>query len=257
MCDALILPDERIEDLQNGYQIIQNPKFFMFGTDAVLLSHFAAAEASGHVVDLGTGGGIIPLLLLARRPGLTITGIEVQPELAAMAQRSVAFNGLERQIRIVCGDIKNVLAYEKQGADMVVTNPPYIKKGAGAENASMHHNIAKREEKCTLDDILTAAAALLKTGGGLCLIYPTQRFAELMAAMRAKRIEPKRIQLIAPRHGKAPNFGLVEGRKNAREGVTFLQTLEVYQKDGGYTEPLRQIYGIGEDMACSTSSRRP
>lgn len=254
MQQSLFKAGEQIDDLQNGYAIIQNPAFFSFGTDAVLLSHFASVQTKGRVVDIGTGCGIIPILLYARCPGLSITGIEVQPELAGMAARSVQLNALDEHIRIVCGDLKRVLDYEKHGVDMVVSNPPYKKADAGAHNQDNHRNIAKREILCTLSDVIDAAAALLRTGGRLCMIYRTERFAELMALMRDKRIEPKRIQLAASRHGQAPGFALVEGRKGAREGLKFLPTLEIYEQDGSYTAPLRQIYGIGEAEACSTSS---
>ena len=256
MQQSLLKAGEQIEDLQNGYAIIQNPAYFSFGTDAVLLSHFASMQTKGRVVDLGTGCGIIPILLYARCPGLSITGIEVQPELAGMAARSVQLNALDEHIRIVCGDLKHALKFEKHGVDMVVTNPPYEKAEAGAHNADCYKNIAKREVLCTLSDVIGAAAALLRTGGRLCMIYRTERFAELMAQMREKRIEPKRIQLVASRHGQAPGFALVEGRKGAREGLKFLPTLQIYEQDGSYTAPLKQIYGIGDTQACSTSSQR-
>ncbi len=243
MRDIELKPGEKIEDLQNGYRVIQHPEFFSFGTDAVLLAHFAASAARGHVVDFGTGCGIIPLLLCARCKDIHVTGIEVQHKLADMARRSVCANELESRIRIVCADLKDARFLELQGVDMVVSNPPYEKAGAGKQNASVQHNIAKREVKCTLDDVLDAAAKLLRTGGRLCLIYRTERLAELLAKMRAIAIEPKRIQLVAPSHGKAPNFALVEGRKNAREGLVFLPTLEIYEADGGYTAPLKKIYG--------------
>lgn len=256
MQQSLLKEGEQIEDLQNGYAIIQNPKFFSFGTDAVLLSHFASAQTKGRVVDLGTGCGIIPILLYARCPGIFVTGIEVQEALADMAARSVKANNLDAHIRIVCGDLKRVLDYENHGVDMVVANPPYEKTDAGVHNQDSFRNIAKREVLCTLSDVLDAAAALLRTGGRLCMIYRTERFAELMALMRERKIEPKRIQLVASRHGAVPGFALVEGRKGAKEGVKFMPTLEIYEQDGSYTAPLRQIYSIEEASACSTSSPR-
>lgn len=234
---------DRIEDLQNGYQIIQNRKYFLFGTDAVLLSHFAAAKPGDLIVDIGTGCGIIPILLCARYPKVFVTGIEVQKELADMAQRSVALNGLEKQIRIVCGDLKDALCYVDKGADLVVANPPYIRTGAGAQNENIYHNIAKREVMCTLDDVINAAADLLRNGGRLCMIYTTGRFAELIVCMKDRKIEPKLIQFIAPQRGKAPNLVLVEGRKGSKEGVRVLPTLEVYESSGVYTKQLKKIYG--------------
>lgn len=247
MSNVQLLAGERIEDLQNGYRIIQNKKFFSFGTDAVLLSYFAAAKPGNRVVDIGTGCGIIPILLCARYPGIYVTGVEIQKELADMAQRSVMLNGLEKQIKIVCGNFKEELCTERNGAALVVANPPYIKMGAGAQNESIYHNIAKREVACTLRDVISAGAVMLRSGGRLCMIYTTERFAELIACMKNSKIEPKLIQFIAPQCGKAPNLVLIEGRKGAREGTKFLPTLEVYERDGVYTKQLKKIYGIQGD----------
>lgn len=248
---------EKIEDLKNGYAIIQNPDYFAFGTDAVLLAHFADVSAGQHVVDLGTGCGIIPLLLCARRPGIHVTGIEIQSDLADMAQRSVAINKLESRINIICGDLKEARRFVPHGVDAVVCNPPYEKADAGRDGGSAHVSIAKREIACTLEDVVGAAARLLRTGGRMFMIYRTERFAELMSCMRAKRIEPKRIRLVAPQLDKAPNFALVEGRAGARSGVRFAPTLAVYGPDGAYTGELKKIYHIGEEKPCSILSPRP
>ncbi len=250
-------PGEKIEDLQNGYMIIQNPEYFAFGTDAVLLADFADVSAGQHVVDFGTGCGIIPLLLCARRPDIHVTGIEIQSEIADMAQRSVAANKLQDRINIICGDLKDARKYVPHGVDAVVCNPPYEKADAGKDNGSAHVSIAKREIKCTLNDVVSAAARLLRTGGRMYMIYRIERFAELMDCMRAKKIEPKRIRLVAPQIDKAPNFALVEGRAGAHTGVKFAPTLAVYEKDGSYTEELKKIYRIGEEKPCSILSLRP
>lgn len=250
-------PDERIEDLQNGYAIIQNPQFFSFGTDAVLLSYFTEMTAGDHIVDFGTGCGIIPILLCAKYTDITVTGIEIQSPIADMAQRSVTLNNLSDRICIVCGDLKNVRNYVPYGVDAVVCNPPYERADAGKDNINPHLNIAKREIKCTLQDVVTAAAKLLRTGGRLTMIYRTERFAELMDVLREKKLEPKRIQLVAPQIDKAPNFALVEARAGARSGVKFLPTLAVYEPDGTYTPALKKIYNIGEEKPCSISWPRP
>ncbi len=243
---AELEPGERIEDLQNGFSIIQNPAYFAFGTDAVLLAHFARVKAGERAADFGTGCGIIPILLCARVPGLSITGIEVQPELCAMAQRSVALNGLEAQINIVCGDLRDIKSMVGAGLDAVVCNPPYEKADSGKPHASLHVGIAKRETLCTLDDVVAGAAAVLRTGGRLYMIYRTERFAELTAALIRHRLEPKRIQMVAPRAEKPPGFVLVEARKGARPGVTFLPQLVIRESDGSYTPPLKKIYGEGD-----------
>jgi Predicted O-methyltransferase len=244
--DATLLPGETIEDLQNGYRIIRHPDVFAFGTDAVLLAHFAQTAGNERAVDLGTGSGILPLLMCARNPELCITGVEIQPRLADMARRSVALNGLAGRARIVCGDLKDAPRLVGRGLDVVVANPPYERAGSGRASGKAHVDIARREVCCTLEDVVSAAAKLLRTGGRLYMIYRAERFAELMQRMREARVEPKRIRLVSQRAGEAPNFALAEGRRGAGPGLMFLPQLAVYGADGAYTPELRQIYGIGE-----------
>ncbi len=238
-------PGEKIEDLQNGYMILQHPQFFSFGTDAVLLSDFADVRSGERIVDLGTGCGIIPILLCAKTADIDVTGVEIQQALCDMAQRSIAGNALESRVRIVCGDIKHAHKLIAHGVDAVVCNPPYEKADSGKENANASVNIAKREVLCTLDDVVAAAARILRTGGRLYMIYRTERLPELMVRMSAHKIAPKRIRLVAPKHGRAPNFVLVEGRKGAADGAVFLPTLVVCEEDGTYTPELKRIYHIG------------
>lgn len=241
-----LLPGEKIEDLQNGYSIIQHPEVFAFGTDAVLLAHFAQTSGTERAVDLGSGSGILPILMCARNRKLDITGIEIQPRLCDMARRSAEMNGLEGRMRIVYGDLKEAPRLIGHGLDVVVSNPPYERIGAGKPSANAHVDIARREVCCTLADVADAAAKLLRTGGRLYMIYRAERFAELMQRMREARVEPKRARLVSQREGVSPNFALVEGRKGAGPGLTFLPTLAVYGADGAYTKELKAIYGIGE-----------
>lgn len=243
---AVLMPGERVEDLQNGFFIIQSPACFAFGTDAVLLAHFVQARAGERVVDFGTGNGIIPILLCAHISGLCVTGLEVQPELVDMAKRSVALNGLEERISLMCGDIREAKKLLGTGFDVVVTNPPYEKADSGKPHSSEQVSIAKRELLCALEDVACSAAAVLRNGGRLNMIYPTARFAELMVTLCRYRLEPKRVQLVAPRADRAPGFALVEARKGARPGVQFLPQLSVYEADGTYTPPLKRIYGEGK-----------
>ena len=244
--DERLNPDETTHDLQNGCRIIAHPDVFAFGTDAVLLAHFAQTAGSECAVDLGTGSGILPILMCARNPELTITGIEIQPRLADMAQRSAELNGLSGRVSIVCGDLKDAPRLAGRGVDVVVANPPYERADSGKPSGRRHVDIAKRELCCTLKDVVGAAARLLRTGGRLYMIYRTERFAELMQCMREARVEPKRIRLVSQREGEAPNFALVEGRRGAGPGLAFLPQLAVYEPDGAYTPELKQIYGIGE-----------
>lgn len=244
--DEKVFPGETVHDLQNGYHIIAHPDVFAFGTDAVLLAHFAQTAGCERAADLGTGSGILPILMCARNPELCVTGIEIQSRLADMAQRSVALNGLESRVRIVCGDLKDAPSLAGRGLDVVVANPPYERTDSGKPSGRQHVDIAKRELCCTLGDVIGAAAKLLRTGGRLYIIYRTERFAELMQCMREARVEPKRIRLISQREGEAPNFALIEGRRGAGSGLVFLPQLAVYEPDGAYTPELKQIYGIGE-----------
>lgn len=242
--DAALKPGETIEDLQNGYVILQHPQFFSFGTDAVLLSDFADVRCGERIVDLGTGCGIIPILLCAKAAGIDVTGLEIQEELADMAQRSMAMNALDDTVRIAHGDIKKAHKFVAHGVDVVVCNPPYEKAGSGKQNANPSINIAKREVLCTLDDVVHAAARILRTGGRLYMIYRTERLPELMVSMSAHKIAPKRMRLVAPKRNRAPNFVLVEGRKGAGDGAVFLPTLVVCEEDGTYTPELKKIYHI-------------
>ena len=244
--DEKLFPGETAHDLQNGYRIIAHPDVFAFGTDAVLLAHFAQTAGSERAVDLGAGTGILPILMCARNPELCVTGIEIQPRLADMAQRSVVLNGLESRVSIVCGDLKDAPRLVRHGLDVVVANPPYERVDSGKPSGRQHVDIAKRELCCTLGDVVGAASKLLRTGGRLYIIYRTERFAELLHCMCEARVEPKRIRLIVQHEGEAPNFALVEGRRGARPGLVFLPQLAVYEPDGAYTPELKQIYGIGE-----------
>ena len=249
-------PGEKIEDLQNGFYIIQNPSYFSFGTDAILLSDFAEVKDKERVIDLGTGCGIVPVLLCAKNSSIHVTGIEIQPEMVRMAIKSVDLNRLQNRIRIISGDLKAIDGFVSPGADVVVVNPPYYRDGAGKAGGNAYINIAKREVKCTLSDVVGAASRVLRTGGRFYIVYPTARFAELMELMRAQKLEPKRIRPVAQRQGLSPNFILVEGKKGAGTGVKFLPALVIYEPDGSYTKQAKAIYHIVEEKKCSISSPR-
>jgi len=240
---GFLLPGEKTQDLGGGFRIIQNPEYFPFGTDAVLLADFAKMKRGERAADLGTGCGIIPILMCARTKGIHVTGVEIQEPLADMAKRSVLLNGLGESITIIHGDFREP-GTAAPGFDAVVSNPPYEKKNSGMRSENESRNVAKREEMCTLEDVLAAASRLLRAGGRLYMIYRTERFAELMEKMRRSGLEPKRVMLVSQRTGEAPNFALVEGRKGAKEGVKFLPPLAVYEKDASYTPQAKKIYRI-------------
>ena len=193
--DALVLPHERVDDLQrNHYRIIQDPGRFCFGMDAVLLSGFASVKPGEHVLDLGTGTGIIPILLEAKTKGEHFTGLEIQPESADMAERSVKLNELTERINIVTGDIKEASSiFGASSFEVVTTNPPYMIGQHGISNPKDAKAIARHEILCDLDDILRESARLLKPQGRFYMVHRPFRLAEIFSKMIEYHIEPKRM----------------------------------------------------------------
>ena len=192
--------NERIDDLErNGYQIIQNPDKFCFGMDAVLLSGFAKVKPQAQVLDMGTGTGIIPILLEAKTQAAHLTGLEIQEESADMARRSVLLNHLENKIDIVTGDIKEADSLFKAASfDVITCNPPYMIGQHGITNPDAPKAIARHEILCTLDDVVRNAATLLKPGGNFCMVHRPFRLAEIISVMTKYKLEPKRMRLVYP-----------------------------------------------------------
>ncbi len=249
MTDVLLKENERIDDLEiNGFRIIQNPFCFCFGMDAVLLANFANISSKADVLDLGTGTGIIPLLLAAKSKGKSWTGLEIQPEMVDMAERSVKLNSVEDKCRIVEGDLKNIKELFKPGQFGAVTsNPPYMKESSGLKNMKDTVVIARHEVCATLEDVVQAASYLLKTSGTFTMVHRPTRLPEIMELMVKYRLEPKRMQLVQPRADKEPNLVLIEAVKEAGRECRMLPTLNVYDEDGNYTEELLRYYGKESD----------
>lgn len=245
MIPSNLFENERIDDLQrNGYQIIQNPQKFCFGMDAVLLSGFANVKTNERALDLGTGTGIIPILLKAKTKGKHFTGLEIQEESADMARRSVVLNGLEKEIEIVTGDIKD--ASKRLGAssfDVITTNPPYMIGEHGLIGRNEAKIIARHETLCDLDDILRESSQLLKEHGRFYMVHRPFRLAEILGKMSAYRIEPKRMRLVYPYIDKEPNMVLIEGLKGGNSRMTVEKPLIVYKEPGVYMEEIYEIYG--------------
>lgn len=239
-------PGERLDDLQiKGYQIIQSPGRFCFGMDAVLLSSFATVKPKERALDLGTGTGILPLLLEAKHEGASYTGLEIQAESADMAMRSVRYNHLEDKIQIVTGDIKEAAALLGAASFHVITvNPPYMIGNHGLKNENEAKYIARHEVLCTLEDVLRESAKLLKSKGRFYMVHRPFRLAEILAEMSRYRLEPKRMRLVYPTVKKEPNMVLLEGIKGARPRMTVEPPLIVYREDGSYTEELLELYGL-------------
>ncbi len=248
MPDIPLRSGERIDDLmRSGLKIIQSDSSFAFSMDAVLLAHFATIKKGDRVCDLGTGSGVIPLLLSARRPLGELVGLEIQGAVAEMAERSIALNGLSQLIQIIHLDLK--MAPDQLGShqfDLVVSNPPYAPRGAGIVNPAEPKAIARHEIHCTLSDILTVAKRLLKPNGRFAMVHRPTRLAEIIAGMREVGIEPKRMRLVYPKLDQRPNMLLIEGLKGGRPEMIVEPPLVVYQPDGEYTPELLQIYFGGE-----------
>ena len=234
---------ETLDDLQNGYYIIQKNNGFRFGIDAVLLSDFAKS-ATGKVIDLCTGTGIIPLLLSAKSKAEHIDAVEIQEEIAEMAKRSVAYNLLENKIDIKCADLKDAeKIYGKSVYDVVTVNPPYMRTGSGLLNETDGKTISRHEIKCTLEDVIKTSQALLKPHGKLFMVHRPSRLADIFSLMRKYKLEPKIMRLIAPREGKEPNMVLICGIKSAKSDLKIIPTLFVYDNEGRYTKEIDEIYG--------------
>ncbi|MCI8666196.1 MAG: tRNA1(Val) (adenine(37)-N6)-methyltransferase [Dorea sp.] len=235
---------ERLDDLQiKGYRIIQNPGRFCFGMDAVLLSYFAQVKKQERALDLGTGTGILPILLEAKNEGNHYTGLEIQEESVNMARRSVMYNGLEDKIDIIEGDIRNASKRFGAGAFQVITvNPPYMIGEHGLKNENEALYIARHEVLCTLEDVLRESAKLLTPKGRLYMVHRPFRLPEILAKMSAYRIEPKRMRLVHPYIDKEPNMVLVEGLRGGNPRMKVEPPLIVYERDGTYTEELLRAY---------------
>lgn len=244
MMEELLKENERIDDLQrNGLRIIQHPKAFRFGMDAVLLADFTRLRPRERVGDMGTGTGILPLLLSQKEESCTFEAFEIQPDMADMAARSVRLNHLEERIRVYAADMRR--AYEVTGREKlhaVVCNPPYGKLGGVLTSATETVSLARHEQDCTINDVAASCAAVLRNHGRLSIVFPAQRLLELCDALREHRLEPKRIRMVCAHVDKPPYLVMVEAMKNARPQLLWLPPLVVYHADGTETDEIKRIY---------------
>lgn len=243
-----LLEGETLDDLQrNGYRIIQKPDGFRFGMDAVLLSGFADVKPGAKVLDMGTGTGIIPILIEAKTKASHITGLEIQEEFADMAGRSVKLNGLEEKINIVTGDIKEAgRIFGGASFDVVTTNPPYMNDSHGLKNPDLPKAIARHEILCNLEDVVREASMVLKSGGKLFMVHRPHRMIEIIAMMRKYHLEPKRIRMVHPFIDKEANMVLIEAVKGGGSYLKMESPLIVYKETGVYTDEILRIYGYAE-----------
>lgn len=242
--DNLVKPDERVDDLQiNGYKIIQHPDKFCFGMDAVLLSSFVKVKEKEVVVDFGTGTGVLPILLEAKTSGEHFTGLEIQPESADMARRSVLYNGLEEKIDIIEGDIKSASEiFGRSKIDVVTSNPPYMTNHHGLTNPNDAKAIARHELLCTLEDVVRETAAILRPMGRCYFVHRPFRLVEIITTMKKYKLEPKRMRLVYPYVDKEPNMVLIEGVRGGGAQLTVESPLIVYEAPGKYTKEIYDIY---------------
>ena len=242
---AQLRPGERLDDLQlGGLRLIQRPDAFRFGTDSVLLADFAAPRRGERAVDLGCGTGAIALLMSGHQPDMTVDAVELQPDIADMARRSVALNALEARVRVFRADMREI--WRELGAgrySLAVCNPPYGRRGAALESQDESTRLARHEGDLTPRDVARSAAMLLKNGGCFCAVYPAPRAYELMRAMEDCGIAPKRLRTVHGVAGRAPKFVLLEGVRQGGEGLHWLPPLVLRNADGTFTEEWHRIYG--------------
>lgn len=236
---------ERLDELhRNGYQIIQNRDKFCFGMDAVLLSGFAAAKKGDRVLDLGTGTGIIPILMEAKTEAAHLTGLEIQEESADMARRSVKLNGLSDKIEIITGDIREAdRIFKSASFDVITCNPPYMIGRHGITNPDAPKAIARHELLCTLEDVVSQTEKLLIPGGHFYMVHRPFRLAEIMVALTAHHLEPKRMRLVYPYADREPNMVLLEAVRGGRPRMTVEKPLIIFREPGVYMPEITEIYG--------------
>ena len=240
-----LFENERVDDLQrNGLKIIQKTDGFCFGMDAVLLSGFANVKRGEKVLDMGTGTGIIPLLLSAKTQGESFKALEIQKEIAEMAARSVAMNHLEEKIEIVNGDIKEASRiFGAASFDVVTTNPPYMNDAHGLNNPTEVKAISRHEVLCTLEDVVREGAKVLKSGGRMYMVHRPHRLIEIITAMKQYKMEPKRMCMVHPFKDKEANMVLIEAVKGGGSWLKMEAPIIVYKEPGVYTDEIYDIYG--------------
>lgn len=245
--DIILKENETIDDLQyKGLRIIQKKDGFRFGLDAVLLANFADVKKNDTVIDLGSGTGIIPILIAGKTEAKSVIGLEIQEEMAEMAQRSVSMNGLDNRVRIVCGDIKeSVELFGASRFNTVVSNPPYMNCGAGLINTGDSKAISRHEIKCTLEDVIKSAAKLLVTGGQLAMVHRPNRLVDIVWLMRKYSIEPKYMRFVHPSPYKKANLLLIKGTRQGGVELKMLEPLYVYDENGEYSGEINDIYCRG------------
>ncbi len=242
----LIKDGERIDDIGFGnLRLIQKPEDFCYGIDAVLLATFAEIRKNSRVIDLGTGTGVIPLILSHRTEAAEIVGVELQRDSYERGLRNLALNGLEDRVKLIHGDVKHLVG-DKQAArhsfDAVLTNPPYVKGNGGLKNRHASRMIARHETTADLSDFIKEASLLLKDRGDFYMVHRPNRLVDICVMCREYKLEPKEIRFVCPNRDTAPNILLIHCVKHGRPELKFLNPLMVYREDGSYTDEIVKLY---------------
>ena len=245
--DVPIHGDETAEEFLRGrFRILQKKKGYRFSLDPVLLAAFVRVNSRDRVIDLGTGGGIVPLLLANRHVRGTIVGVEIQEPYADMARRSVALNGLANRIEIRHGDVRDArMEFAAESFDVATCNPPFRPAGTGRVNPSDEKALARHEVAGTLADFIAAARYLLRQDGRACFVFPAARLIDLLAGLREARLEPRRLRLVHPDAASPANLALVEGVKGGKRGLAVDRPLVVFQAEGRYSAEVERMLESG------------
>jgi tRNA1Val (adenine37-N6)-methyltransferase len=235
--------DETLDTLFGGkLSVLQSKSGYRFSLDALLLAHFTAVRRKERVVDLGTGNGVVALILAAREPSLMVVGVEIQPEMAERAARSAALNDLSGRVAIVQGDVRAAKRlFDSASFDVAVSNPPYRSLASGRINPNAEKRVARHEIKANLGDFLRAASYLLRRSGKISVVYPAFRTVDLLQAMREEKLEPKRVRLVHSFERSEAALVLAEGVKGGGSELKILSPLTVYTKERKYTPEMSDI----------------
>lgn len=244
---SLVRSCERVDDLQlNGLQLIQNPDWFCFGVDAVLLADYSAKniKKGNRVLDLCTGNGIIPILLSEKSNAGSIVGLEIQEQVCDMAKRSVKLNGLDSKISMLCGDLKDAVdIFGRSSFQYITCNPPYKEAGGGLTNQTDTTTLARHEILCSLEDVVRVSSNILEPQGKLCMIHRPERLVDIIYLMKKHNLEPKRLRFVHPYPEKTATMILIEGVRQGRPKLFLDPPLYIYEEKGVYSNEINTIYG--------------
>lgn len=241
--NSLLKANETLDDLEyKGLKIIQNKLGYKFSTDSVLLANFGRAKPNDVYVDLCSGSAVVAILFLCKNNIKEGYAVEIQPQLAQMAQRSIEFNGLGENLKVIIDDLNNALKiFGTEKIDVITVNPPYNKVGETSETDEIA--IATHELKTNLAKIAEVSSKILKFGGKLFMVHRADRLADIMFELKKNKLEPKVLRVVYPKQNKEPNLVLIEAKKGAKAGLKIKSPLILNNEDGSETDELKLIYG--------------